>query len=80
MKVLGDLSPQFVLFADLAETVLPCSNLIDSKNDEVEAPTDPRFTIAHTMELFTTQVTDVSMPPIHSEGCIDFSRPSSRFL
>ena len=60
-RVLGCLTAKSIIFTDLVETVLPASNLVDPKNDEVEAPTDSRFTIAHTMELFTRQVTDVSV-------------------
>ena len=48
-----------LIFTDLAETVLPASNLIDLRNDQVEAPTDSRFAIAQSMELFTRQVIDV---------------------
>ena len=58
-KVLGDMTSKSLIFTDLAETVLPASNLVDLRNDDVEAPTDSRFTIAQSMELFTRQVVDV---------------------
>ncbi len=52
MVILGRLSVRQVMDDDLAITVLPCSRLLDHANDAVEAPHDPRFAMAHQMELF----------------------------
>lgn len=47
------------MYRDLAENVLPTSNLLDRKNEIVEAPQDPRFQITLTMENFRKDVADV---------------------
>ena len=52
MVILGHLSIRHVIDDDLSIVVLPCSPLLDPANDDVEAPQDPRFAIAHQMELF----------------------------
>jgi hypothetical protein len=51
MMVLGR-SIRFIIDDDLSTVVLPCSRLLDRSNDVVEAPHDPRFAMAHQMELF----------------------------
>ena len=50
---------QFIL-DDLGEIVLPTDILIDTKNDDVEVPQDPRFQIAKRMEGFVARVGKVS--------------------
>lgn len=52
MILLGTLSVRQVLDEDLATIVLPGSILLDRANDETEAVHDPRYAIAHQMELF----------------------------
>ncbi len=52
MVILGHLSIRHVMDDDLAIAVLPHSRLLDPANDDVEAPHDPRFAMAHQMELF----------------------------
>ncbi|KAH8878984.1 Mak10 subunit [Thozetella sp. PMI_491] len=52
MIILGHLSIRQVMDDDLAITVLPGSRLLDPSNDAVEAPHDPRFAMAHQMEIF----------------------------
>lgn len=52
MEVLGSMSIRMILDDDLSIITLPGSPWLDRINDEVEAPQDPRFTIAQQMELF----------------------------
>lgn len=52
MVLLGRLSIRQVFDDDLSIVVLPCSRLLDPANDKVESPNDPRFAIAHQMEIF----------------------------
>ena len=52
MVLLGSLSIRQVFDDDLSIVVLPCSRLLDPANDNVEAIHDPRFAIAHQMEIF----------------------------
>ncbi|KAL2135794.1 hypothetical protein VTI74DRAFT_6860 [Chaetomium olivicolor] len=52
MVILNRLSIRQVIDDDLSILVLPCSNLLDPANDDVEAPHHPRHAIAHQMELF----------------------------
>jgi hypothetical protein len=52
MVLLGSLSIRQVFDDDLSLTVLPCSTLLDRANDNIEAVNDPRYAIAHQMELF----------------------------
>ncbi len=52
MIILGRLSIRQVVDDDLAIVVLPCSQLLDPANDDVEAPHDARFAIAFQMENF----------------------------
>ncbi|KAF3355443.1 hypothetical protein VdG1_04128 [Verticillium dahliae VDG1] len=52
MEVLGHMSIRMLLDNDLAIVALPCSTLLDRANDDVEAPQDPRFIVAETMEAF----------------------------
>ena len=58
--VLGQWTYKDIIFADIGRIVLPGSNLINPRNDEIEAPHDPRFKIAQTMEAFARSVADVS--------------------
>lgn len=44
-----------LLDEELANFVLPASKLLDRDNDEVEVPTDPRFSAAEKMELFRSR-------------------------
>lgn len=52
MVLLGSKSIRQVFDDDLRTVVLPCSRLLDPANDAVEAVQDPRFAIAHQMEIF----------------------------
>ncbi|KAM0276888.1 hypothetical protein ACHAQH_006306 [Verticillium albo-atrum] len=52
MEVLGHMSIRMLMDNDLAIVALPCSLLLDRANDDIEAPQDPRFIIAETMETF----------------------------
>jgi len=52
MVILGSLSIRQIVDNDLSIIVLPGSRLLDPANDEVEAPHDPRFAMAHQMEIF----------------------------
>ncbi|KAM0330519.1 hypothetical protein ACHAQA_003466 [Verticillium albo-atrum] len=52
MEVLGHMSIRMLIDNDLAIVALPCSILLDRANDDIEAPQDPRFIIAETMEAF----------------------------
>lgn len=52
MVLLGALSIRQVFDDDLSIAVLPCSRLLDPINDRIEAINDPRFAIAHQMEIF----------------------------
>ena len=59
MKVLGNMSLKQLLFDDLEEVSLPADVLVDDKNDDVEAPQNPRFQIAKQMDEFVTRAADV---------------------
>ncbi|KAL8397561.1 hypothetical protein RB594_004318 [Gaeumannomyces avenae] len=50
--ILGSMSIRQIMDDDLSLVVLPCSQLLDHSNDLVEAPHDPRFAMAHQMEVF----------------------------
>lgn len=52
MVLLGSLSIRQVFDDDLSIAVLPCSRLLDPNNDNIEVTSDPRFAMAHQMELF----------------------------
>lgn len=52
MVLLGSLSIRQVFDDDLSMAVMPCSRLLDPANDKVEAVSDPRFAIAHQMDIF----------------------------
>lgn len=52
MVLLGVLSIRQVFDDDLSIITLPCSQLLDPANDNVEAINDPRFAIAHQMDVF----------------------------
>jgi N-alpha-acetyltransferase 35, NatC auxiliary subunit len=52
MVFVGNKSIRNVLDDDFSIMVLPCSQLLDRANDDVEAPVDPRFTVSKTMERF----------------------------
>ncbi|KAG8526336.1 uncharacterized protein KY384_000329 [Bacidia gigantensis] len=49
---LDDRTFKALILNDLAETVLPASNLIDPKNEDVEVPQDPRFKINEIIDDF----------------------------
>ena len=59
-RVLDKFSYKEALFAAIEETTLPASNIIDLRNDYIEAPYDPRFIISRAMEQFARTATDVS--------------------
>ena len=58
--VLGNLSYQELIIADLEDTVLPSSNILNPANQDCEVPYDPRFKMAKLMERFYNKVVDVS--------------------
>lgn len=58
--VLNQRSIKQFLFDSLEEMVLPASMLIDTANDDVEAPQDPRFQIVGRMDTFISRTADVS--------------------
>ncbi|KAK3944495.1 N-alpha-acetyltransferase 35, NatC auxiliary subunit [Diplogelasinospora grovesii] len=68
MVILGNLSIRQVLDADLSIVVLPGSRLLDPANDAVEAPYDPRFAMAHQMEVFRQRAAQ-SYLDIHRAFC-----------
>ena len=59
--VLDQRSIKRFVFDSLQEIVLPGSILIDSANDDVEAPQDPRFQIVQKMDSFIARAADVSI-------------------
>ena len=65
---------------DLIESVLPMSILTDERNDEVEAPQDPRFKISETMNAFIHRVADVSTKHSSSEVILEPFSHSSTFF
>ncbi|EER40483.1 amino-acid N-acetyltransferase subunit Mak10 [Histoplasma capsulatum H143] len=52
MEILGSVDVKYFFFDSLAELVLPHNQLLDRKNEEVEAPSDSRFQIAKHMDNF----------------------------
>lgn len=52
MVILGHLSIRHIIDDDLAIVSMPSHRLLDPANDNVEVPHDPRFAMAHQMELF----------------------------
>ncbi|EQL28365.1 hypothetical protein BDFG_08884 [Blastomyces dermatitidis ATCC 26199] len=52
MEILGSVAVKDFFFDSLAELVLPYNQLLDRKNEEVEAPSDSRFQIAKHMNNF----------------------------
>ena len=58
--VLGRYSFKEMIFLDLAELIIPMSNITDMTNDEVEAPHDPRFQISRAMDDFARRIANVS--------------------
>lgn len=61
MKVLERISIKQLIFSDLEEIALPGSVLVDSRNDEWEAPQHPRFQINMKMETLISRSADVSI-------------------
>ena len=60
MRVLGTVSLKQLLFDNLEELVLPADILVDSVNDEIEAPQDLRFQISRRMDSFVAKAANVS--------------------
>lgn len=58
-RVLGVYDVQDVLRQDIGEYTFYDSNLLDSANDQIEAPQDPRFKIAQAMSEFYRRIFDV---------------------
>ncbi|KAG5295998.1 amino-acid N-acetyltransferase subunit Mak10 [Histoplasma capsulatum G186AR] len=52
MEILGSVDVKDFFFDSLAELVLPHNQLLDRRNEEVEAPSDSRFQIAKHMDNF----------------------------
>ena len=61
MRVIGTVSLKQLLFDDLEELVLPADILVDSVNDEIEAPQDIRFQISRRMDSFVAKAANVSL-------------------
>ncbi|EGC48220.1 amino-acid N-acetyltransferase subunit Mak10 [Histoplasma capsulatum var. duboisii H88] len=61
MEILGSVDVKYFFFDSLAELVLPHNQLLDRKNEEVEAPSDSRFQIAKHMDNF---VKKAAQPPL----------------
>lgn len=59
MEILGSVAVKDFFFDGLAELVLPYSQLLDRKNEEVEAPSDSRFQIAKHMDNFVKRAAQV---------------------
>jgi hypothetical protein len=59
MKVLGTVPVKQFLYDELAELVLPFSPLLQSENEEVELPSDPRFQISQSIEGFVKRMAQV---------------------
>lgn len=59
MRILGSLSIKQFIYDDLADLVLPASQIIDFMNDEVENPSNFRFQLAQHMENFVKKVAQV---------------------
>lgn len=57
MMILGSLSIRQIVDNDLSIVVLPGSRLLDRVNDTIEVPHDPRFAMAHQMEVFRQRAT-----------------------
>ncbi len=60
MRVLGMMSFKELILDNLKEIVLPADVLLDPSNYDVEAPQDPRFHVAKTMDNFMVTAADVS--------------------
>lgn len=58
--VLGSMSYQELIIADLVHTVLPSSEILKAENQVCEVPSDPRFKMAKAMDSFYNKVVDVS--------------------
>lgn len=56
MMVLGQFSVRDIIDDDLSILLLPCSPLLDRRNDDVEHPNDPRCALAQQMEQFRQRV------------------------
>ena len=59
MEILGSISVKDFFYQDLAELVLPFSQLLDGENEEIEMPSDPRFQIAKHMDSFIKRAAQV---------------------
>lgn len=66
MRILGSLSIKQFIYDDLADLVLPASQIIDYMNDEVENPSDFRFHLAKHMENFVKKMAQVLTYPLPS--------------
>jgi N-alpha-acetyltransferase 35, NatC auxiliary subunit len=60
MRMLAHFSIKRLLFDDLGETCLPADILLDSRNSEIEVPSDARFQINKRMDIFVTRAGRVS--------------------
>jgi hypothetical protein len=59
MEILGSVSVRDFFYQDLAELVLPFSQLLDVENEEIEVASDPRFQIAKHMDNFIKRAAQV---------------------
>jgi hypothetical protein len=59
MEILGSVPVRDFFYQDLAELVLPFSQLLDVENEEIEVPSDPRFQIATHMDNFIKRAAQV---------------------
>ncbi|KAK2807005.1 hypothetical protein FQN50_005579 [Emmonsiellopsis sp. PD_5] len=73
MEILGSVSVKEFFFDELAEIVLPSSQLLDPKNEEVELPSDSRFQIAKHMDNFVKRAAQPFVDTYRT-ACLNRSR------
>lgn len=59
MEILGSITIKQFLYDDIAELVLPFSQILDPQNETIELPSDPRFQIVKHMDSFIQRVAQV---------------------
>ncbi|PGH18870.1 hypothetical protein AJ79_00286 [Helicocarpus griseus UAMH5409] len=74
MEILGSVSVKDFFFDDLAELVLPYSQLLDPKNEEVEAPSDSRFQIAKHIDNFVKRAAQQPFVDTYRTACLNRCR------
>lgn len=59
MEIIDSIPVKDFFYHDLAELVLPFSDLLDRQNEEIEIPSDSRFQIAKHMDNFVKRAAQV---------------------